>query len=186
MIEFKTGDILSEDAEALVNTVNCVGFMGRGIALQFKKAWPENFKAYAAAVVDNARTLGARLQEHGFDLVSGGTDTHLILVDLRPKGLTGKAADEALERAGITCNKNGVPGDPEKPFITSGIRLGSPAATTRGFGRDEFVQVADWITEVLDGLKAHGAEDNGAIEQAVRDRVRDLCARFPIYPDLVV
>ncbi len=155
-------------------------------AVAFKEALDPGFKAYAAAVVDNARTLGARLQEHGFDLVSGGTDTHLILVDLRPKGLTGKAADEALERAGITCNKNGVPGDPEKPFITSGIRLGSPAATTRGFGRDEFVQVADWITEVLDGLKAHGAEDNGAIERAVRDRVRDLCARFPIYPDLVV
>ncbi len=155
-------------------------------AVAFKEALEPGFKAYAAAVVDNARTLGARLHDHGFDLVSGGTDTHLVLVDLRPKGLTGKAADEALERAGITCNKNGVPGDPEKPFITSGIRLGSPAATTRGFGRAEFVQVADWITEVLDGLKAHGAEGNGAIEQAVRDRVRDLCARFPIYADLVV
>ncbi len=155
-------------------------------AVAFKEALSPDFKAYAAAVVDNARTLGARLHDHGFDLVSDGTDTHLILVDLRPKGLTGKAADEALERAGITCNKNGVPGDPEKPFITSGIRLGSPAATTRGFGRGEFVQVADWITEVLDGLKANGPEDNGAIEQDVRQRVRDLCARFPIYSDLVV
>ena len=155
-------------------------------AVAFKEALSPDFKAYAAAVVDNARTLGARLHDHGFDLVSDGTDTHLILVDLRPKGLTGKAADEALERAGTTCNKNGVPGDPEKPFITSGIRLGSPAATTRGFGRGEFVQVADWITEVLDGLKANGPEDNGAIEQDVRQRVRDLCARFPIYSDLVV
>ncbi len=155
-------------------------------AVAFKEALDPGFKAYAAAVVDNARTLGARLGEHGFDLVSGGTDTHLVLVDLRPKGLTGKAADEALERAGITCNKNGVPGDPEKPFITSGIRLGSPAATTRGFGRDEFVQVADWIIQVLDGLKANGPEGNGAVERAVREKVRDLCARFPIYPDLVV
>ena len=155
-------------------------------AVAFREALDPGFKAYAAAVVDNARTLGARLAEHGFDLVSGGTDTHLVLVDLRPKGLTGKAADEALERSGITCNKNGVPGDPEKPFITSGIRLGSPAATTRGFGRAEFVQVADWITEVLDGLKANGPDGNGAVERAVREKVRDLCARFPIYPDLVV
>ncbi|RMF74570.1 MAG: serine hydroxymethyltransferase [Alphaproteobacteria bacterium] len=155
-------------------------------AVAFKEALDPSFKAYAAAVIENARTLADRLRQHGFAIVSGGTDTHLILVDLRPKGLTGKAADEALERAGITCNKNGVPGDPEKPFITSGIRLGSPAATTRGFGRAEFTLVADWITEVLDGLKANGPEDNGAVEQAVRQKVRELCARFPIYPDLAV
>ena len=153
-------------------------------AVAFGEALRPDFKTYARAVIDNCKALGERLVEGGVDLVSGGTDTHLVLVDLRPKGITGKAADEALERAGITCNKNGVPGDPEKPFITSGIRLGSPAGTTRGFGTAEFRQVAEWIIEVLDGLKANGADGNGEVEQRVRERVRALCERFPIYPKL--
>ncbi|MCK5041884.1 MAG: serine hydroxymethyltransferase, partial [Sphingomonadales bacterium] len=122
--------------------------------------------------------------DNGFDVVSGGTDTHLALIDLRPKGLTGKAADEALERAYITCNKNGVPFDPEKPFITSGIRVGSPAGTTRGFGVEEFTLIGQWMTEVLDGLAANGEEGNGAVETAVREKVLDLCEKFPIYPNL--
>ena len=140
------------------------------------------FSEYAASVVANARTLAARLGDGGMDIVSGGTDTHLVLVDLRPKGLTGKAAEAALERAGITCNKNGVPFDPEKPTVTSGIRLGSPAATTRGFGAAEFELVGALICEVLDALAA-GGDAGGRVEAAVRERVRALCARFPIYPD---
>ena len=119
----------------------------------------------------------------GFDLVTGGTDTHLMLVDLRPKGLTGNIAEESLDRAGITCNKNGVPFDPEKPTVTSGIRLGTPAGTTRGFGPAEFTKVGEMIVEVLDGLAA-SPTDNGAVERKVREDVRTLCRRFPIYPNL--
>lgn len=151
-------------------------------AVAFGEALQPSFKTYAKAVQQNAQALGERLRKNGFDLVSGGTDTHLVLVDLRPKGLTGKAADEALERSSITCNKNGVPFDPEKPFITSGIRVGSPAGTTRGFGIAEFESIGDWITEVLDGLAANGADNNGAVEEGVRLKVRELCGRFPIYP----
>jgi glycine hydroxymethyltransferase len=139
------------------------------------------FKAYAKAVLDNARTLAATLVERGLAIVSGGTDSHLMLVDLRPKRLTGRVAEKALERAGITCNKNGIPFDPEKPMVTSGIRLGSPAATTRGFGQAEFRQVGEMIAEVLDGVAANG-ENNGAVEAAVRRKVAALCARFPVYP----
>jgi glycine hydroxymethyltransferase len=139
------------------------------------------FRHYARAVVDNATALAASLAERGFDLVSGGTDTHLMLVDLRPKRLTGRAAEVALERAGITCNKNGVPFDPEKPTVTSGIRLGSPVGTTRGFGEFEFRQVGELIAEVLDGLVRNGDAGNGEIETAVRRKVTQLCARFPIY-----
>ncbi|MCB1345778.1 MAG: serine hydroxymethyltransferase, partial [Rhodobacteraceae bacterium] len=124
------------------------------------------------------------LKQGGLDIVSGGTDTHLMLVDLRPKKLTGNVAEKALERAGLTCNKNGVPFDPEKPFVTSGIRLGSPAGTTRGFGEAEFRQIADWIVEVVDGLAANGDEGNGAVEAKVKAEVAALCARFPIYPSL--
>ena len=124
------------------------------------------------------------LVDGGLALVSGGTDTHLILVDLRPKGLTGKAAEEALGRAFITCNKNGVPFDPEKPTVTSGIRLGSPAGTTRGFGEAEFRQIADWIIEVVDGLAANGEEGNAAVEAKVKAEVEALCAQFPLYPKL--
>ena len=140
------------------------------------------FAAYSAAVVANAKALAARLIEGGLDIVSGGTDTHLLLVDLRRKGLTGKLAEESLERAGITCNKNGVPFDPEKPTVTSGVRLGSPAATTRGFGIVEFEQVGAMICEVVGGLAGAG-RDIGAIEASVRARVLALCRRFPIYPD---
>ncbi|UTW54124.1 serine hydroxymethyltransferase [Kordiimonas sp. SCSIO 12610] len=152
-------------------------------AVAFGEALRPEFKAYAKQVAVNADALAARLLENGFDIVSGGTDTHVVLVDLRPKGLTGKAADEALERAHMTCNKNGVPFDPEKPFITSGIRLGTPAGTTRGFAEAEFVQIADMITEVLDGLAAN-PDNNDAVEANVRAKVADMCARFPIYTDL--
>lgn len=150
-------------------------------AVAFGEALRPDFKRYAQQVVDNARTLADRLIAGGLDIVSGGTDSHIVLVDLRPKRVTGKAAEASLEHAGMTCNKNGVPFDPEKPFVTSGVRLGSPAATTRGFGTAEFTQVGDMIVEVLDALaKSNG--DNGAAEARVRERVRALCHRFPIYP----
>ncbi len=152
-------------------------------AVALAEALRPAFKDYAAQVVANARILAATLVGRGLDIVSGGTDTHLLLVDLRPKGLTGKAVEASLERAGITCNKNGVPFDPEKPTVTSGVRLGSPAATTRGFGEAEFSRVGDLIGDVLDGLAA-SPDDNGAAEAAARAEVRALCARFPIYPEL--
>ena len=151
-------------------------------AVAFGEALKPDFKIYAKAIVDNARILAEDLKAGGLDIVSGGTDSHVLLVDLRPKGLTGKAADLALERAGITCNKNSVPNDPEKPFVTSGIRLGTPAATTRGFGPAEWKQVAAMILEVLNGLAENGEENNNTVEQAVRAKVKQLCARFPIYP----
>jgi glycine hydroxymethyltransferase len=130
--------------------------------------------------VQNAKVLADSLVDEGLAIVSGGTDTHLMLVDLRPMGLTGRDAEQSLERAGITCNKNGIPFDPQRPTITSGIRLGSPAATTRGFGEGEFRQVGRWIGEVLRGL-AQNPEDNSSIEARVRTDVTSLCARFPIY-----
>ena len=154
-------------------------------AAAFREALEPSFKVYARRVVDNAQTLADTLLANGFDIVSGGTDTHLMLVDLRPKGLTGKAAEESLDRAGITCNKNGVPFDPEKPMVTSGIRLGSPAATTRGFGAAEFRQAGELITRVLDALAQH-PQDNSAAERDVQAEVGDLCHRFPIYPGMVV
>jgi len=135
-------------------------------------------------VLDNARALSARLIEGGVDIVSGGTDSHVVLVDLRPKNLTGKATEKSLEHAGMTCNKNGVPFDPQKPMITSGVRLGSPAATTRGFGVAEFVQVGEMISEVLDGLAASNSGDNTEVEAKVRERVKALCQRFPIYSNM--
>jgi glycine hydroxymethyltransferase len=138
------------------------------------------FATYAAAVVENARILAGTLAQAGLAIVSGGTDTHLMLVDLRPLGLTGRDAELCLEQAGITCNKNGIPFDPEKPTVTSGIRLGSPAATTRGFGADEFRAVGRLIVEVL-RARARGRDDNGAPEARVREEVRELCRRFPIY-----
>jgi len=150
-------------------------------AVAFGEALRPEFKTYAKRVVDNAVMLADTLNANGLDIVSGGTDTHLMLVDLRPMGLTGKAAEAALGRADITCNKNGVPFDPEKPTITSGIRLGSPAATTRGFGTAEFAEVGELIIEVLKGLKENGEEGNGAVEAAVKARVRALTDRFPIY-----
>ena len=132
-------------------------------------------------MIDNAKALGETLVKGGVALVSGGTDTHLMLVDLRPKKLTGKAAEVALGRANITCNKNGVPFDPEKPMVTSGIRLGSPAGTTRGFGIAEFQQVGNMIIEVLDGLAANGDAGNSAVEEKVKQRAIELCERYPIY-----
>ncbi|MBE1236830.1 serine hydroxymethyltransferase [Phaeovibrio sulfidiphilus] len=150
-------------------------------AVAFGEALRPEFKVYAQAVKDNARVLADTLIERGLDIVSGGTDTHLVLVDLRPKNLTGNVAEKSLENAGMTCNKNGIPFDPQKATVTSGIRLGSPAATTRGFGQEEFRQVGLMIAEVLDGLVAN-PDDNSAVEASVRARVSELCARFPIYP----
>jgi glycine hydroxymethyltransferase len=150
-------------------------------AVAFGEALKPEFKTYSRAVVDNARILGDTLKQGGVDLVSGGTDCHMILVDLRPKKLTGKVVEHALEAAAMTCNKNAVPFDPEKPMVTSGVRLGSPAATTRGFGTAEFREVGALITEVLDGL-CQSPEDNSAVETQVKKRVVDLCRRFPIYP----
>ena len=152
-----------------------------GKAVAFGEALRPDFKQYSAAVVANAKALADAMLEGGLDLVSGGTDTHVMLVDLRPKKLTGKAAEIALGRANITCNKNGIPFDPEKPMVTSGVRLGSPAGTTRGFGVAEFREVGQLIIEVLDGLAANGDEGNGAVEAAVKEKVIALTGRFPIY-----
>ena len=153
-------------------------------AVAFGEASVPAFKTYAHQVIANSRVLAQRLVERGLDIVSGGTDTHLVLVDLRPKGLTGKDAEVALEAAGITCNKNGVPFDPEKPAITSGVRLGTPACTTRGFAEAEFRLVADLIGDVLDGM-AVGGDSDPEVALRVRDSVRELCNRFPIYGDVV-
>ncbi|EKE77705.1 serine hydroxymethyltransferase [Oceanibaculum indicum] len=186
------GMILSndEDLGKKINSAVFPGLQGGPLmhviaakAVAFGEALKPEFKDYARAVVENAKVLSATLVERGLDIVSGGTDSHVVLVDLRPKKLTGNIAEQALERAGITCNKNGVPFDPEKPMVTSGVRLGSPAATTRGFGTAEFRQVGEMIGDVLDGLAANG-EDNTAVENAVRGRVKELCARFPIYSNL--
>jgi glycine hydroxymethyltransferase len=150
-------------------------------AVAFGEALRPDFKTYAAQVKANAAAMADQLMKGGINVVSGGTDNHLCLADLRPKGVTGKAAEAALGRAHITCNKNGVPFDPEKPFVTSGIRLGSPAGTTRGFGEAEFRQIADWIVEVVDGLAANGEDGNGEVEAKVKAEVAALCAKFPIY-----
>ncbi len=151
-------------------------------AVAFGEALQPSFKKYAAQVVANAKVLSDSMIEGGCDIVSGGTDTHLMLVDLRKKGLTGKAAEAALGRAWITCNKNGIPFDPEKPMVTSGIRLGTPAGTTRGFAAKEFKEIGALITEVLDGLAKNGEEGNAKVETAVRKKVGQLTNRFPIYP----
>lgn len=150
-------------------------------AVAFGEALQPSFKSYQQAVKDNARALASTLAEGGLDMVSGGTDTHVMLVDLRPKGVTGKAAEAALGRAGITCNKNSIPFDPASPFVTSGIRLGTPAATTRGFGVSEFQKVGELILRVVDGLASHGEEGNSEVETAVEAEVRALTDRFPIY-----
>ena len=185
------GMILSNDAELgkKLNSAVFPGLQGGPLmhviaakAVAFGEALRPDFKDYARAVVANAQTLAAKLKERGCAVVAGGTDTHLALIDLTPKGITGKDADEALERAGITCNKNGVPFDPLPPTKTSGIRVGSPAGTTRGFGQAEFAAIGDMIADVLDGLAANGHDGNAAVEAAVNARVRALCARFPIYP----
>ncbi|MEQ8194592.1 MAG: serine hydroxymethyltransferase [Rhodospirillales bacterium] len=183
------GMILTND-EALAKKINSAIFPGlqggplmhviAAKAVAFKEALQPEFKAYAQSVAENAKVLASVMLESGFDVVSGGTDTHLLLVDLRPKKLTGKIAEASLERANITCNKNGIPFDPEKPTVTSGIRLGSPAGTTRGFGPGEFRFIGELIAKVLDGLAAD-PDDNAAVEQDVRKQVLELCARFPIY-----
>jgi glycine hydroxymethyltransferase len=151
-------------------------------AVAFHEALQPEFKSYAQSVVSNARALAASLQDAGLDIVSGGTDNHLMLVDLRPKNAKGKHAEKALDRASITCNKNGIPFDPEKPFVTSGIRLGTPAGTTRGFGEAEFREIGGLIAEVVEGLRKNGEEGDAQVEQSVARRVGELCARFPIYP----
>ncbi len=154
-------------------------------AVALGEALQPSFKTYAENVAANAKTLASTLQETGLDIVSGGTDNHLMLVDLRPKNATGKRAEAALGRANITCNKNGIPFDPEKPFVTSGIRLGTPAGTTRGFGQAEFTEIGKLIAEVLDGLKvANSDEGNAAVEAAVKQKVVALTDRFPLYPYL--
>jgi glycine hydroxymethyltransferase len=177
-----------EDIAKKINSAVFPGLQGgplmhaiAGKAVAFGEALRPEFKLYAKNVVENAKALAETLQRGGCDIVSGGTDNHLMLVDLRPKGLTGKAAEAALGRAKITCNKNGVPFDPEKPTITSGIRLGTPAGTTRGFGVAEFQEIGRLIIEVLDGLKQNGPDANGAVEAAVEERVIALTDRFPIY-----
>jgi glycine hydroxymethyltransferase len=186
------GGIILTNDEALAKKINSAVFPGlqggplehviAAKAVAFKEALDPSFKVYAQAVLDNSRAMARVLKAGGFDIVSGGTDCHLVLVDLRPKGLTGKDAENALGRARITCNKNAVPNDPQKPMVTSGLRVGSPAATTRGFGVAEFETVAQSIVEVLDGLKANGPEGNAAVENAVGERILALCRRFPIYP----
>ncbi|MAV47220.1 MAG: serine hydroxymethyltransferase [Alphaproteobacteria bacterium TMED89] len=150
-------------------------------AVAFGEALQPEFKAYTSQVIENAQALAARLVKHGLAISTGGTDTHLMVVDLTPKGVTGKQAEDSLENAGITCNKNSIPFDPLKPAITSGIRLGTPAATTRGFGVAEFETVGDLIAKVLDGLAANGEDGNAAVEAEVRAAVRDLCGQYPIY-----
>ncbi len=157
-----------------------------GKAAAFGEALRPEFRAYQAAVVANARMLADTLAERGLAIVTGGTDCHLLLVDLRPKRVTGKAAEASLERAGITANKNAIPFDPEKPAVTSGVRLGSPAATTRGFGTAEFREVGLMIDEVIEGLARSNDGSNETAEQAVAKRVQTLCARFPIYAGRVV
>ncbi|KPU82551.1 serine hydroxymethyltransferase [Marinosulfonomonas sp. PRT-SC04] len=153
-------------------------------AVAFGEALRPEFKVYQQAVRANAVALADQLIKGGMDIITGGTDTHLMLVDLRPKGVTGKATEAALGRANITCNKNGIPFDPEKPFVTSGIRLGTPAGTTRGFSEADFRQIADWIVEVVDGLAANGAEGNAAVEAAVKVKVKAFCSGFEMYPNL--
>ncbi|MFC6639132.1 aminotransferase class I/II-fold pyridoxal phosphate-dependent enzyme [Sulfitobacter sp. JBTF-M27] len=153
-------------------------------AVAFREALQPEFKTYIKQVITNAQALSDQLIKGGLDTVTHGTDTHVVLVDLRPKGVKGNATEKALGRAHITCNKNGVPFDPEKPMVTSGIRLGSPAGTTRGFGEAEFRQIADWIIEVVDGLAANGEDGNAEVEARVKAEVEALCAKFPIYPNL--
>jgi glycine hydroxymethyltransferase len=187
------GMILTNDEEIAkkVNSAIFPGIQGGPLmhviaakAVAFGEALRPEFKTYQAQVIRNAQALADQLMKGGLDIVTGGTDCHLMLVDLRPKGVKGNATEKALGRAHITCNKNGIPFDTEKPTITSGVRLGTPAGTTRGFGEAEFRQIGDWIVEVVDGLAANGEDGNAAVEAAVRAKVQALCDRFPIYPGL--
>jgi len=181
----------NEDIAKKVNSAIFPGIQGGPLmhviaakAVAFGEALRPEFKAYQKQVRANAVALADQLMKGGLDIVTGGTDTHVMLVDLRPKGVKGNATEKALGRAHITCNKNGIPFDPEKPMVTSGIRLGTPAGTTRGFGEAEFRQIADWIVEVVDGLAANGEDGNAEVEEKVKAEVAALCARFPLYPDL--
>jgi glycine hydroxymethyltransferase len=187
------GGMVLTDDEDIAKKINSAVFPGlqggplmhviAAKAVAFGEALQPDFKTYAKAVIENARALAGTLKERGADLVAGGTDTHLALVDLRPLGITGKDADEALERSAITCNKNGIPFDPLPPIKTSGIRVGSPAGTTRGFGVQEFRDIGNMIADVLEGLRAKGEHGDPAVEADVKARVRALCQRFPIYPE---
>ena len=188
------GGIIVTNDEAIAKKCNSAIFPGiqggplmhviAGKAVAFGEALRPEFKAYQEQVVKNAQALADQLMKGGLDIVTGGTDTHVMLVDLRPKKVTGNITDAALGRAHITTNKNGIPFDPEKPTVTSGIRLGTPAGTTRGFGEDEFRQIADWIVEVVDGLAANGPEGNAEVEAKVRAEIEVMCEKFPLYPNL--
>ena len=188
------GGMVVTNDEAIAKKINSAVFPGlqggplmhviAGKAVAFGEALEPSYKAYIRQVVENAKALAENLRSNGFDIVSGGTETHLMLVDLRPKGVTGNIAEKALGRAFITCNKNGVPFDPEKPMVTSGIRLGTPACTTRGFGIAEFQLVGNFITEVLDGLKENGEDGNADVEASVKAKVLELTSRFPIYGEI--
>jgi glycine hydroxymethyltransferase len=176
-----------EDINKKINSAVFPGLQGGPLmhviaakAVAFGEALGPEFTTYIDSVINNAKVLAEVLQTRGCDIVTDGTDTHLMLVDLRPKGLKGNKAEEALERAGITCNKNGIPFDTEKPMITSGIRLGTPAGTSRGFGAEEFKLIGNWIGDVLDGL-VENPEGNAEVEQRVRKEVKTLCNRFPLY-----
>jgi glycine hydroxymethyltransferase len=185
------GGVILSDDEAIARKLNSAVFPGMqggplmhviaAKAVAFGEALRPSFRTYARNVVENAKALAETLKSRGLDIVSGGTDTHLMLVDLRPKRLTGKVAELALGRSHITCNKNGIPFDPQKPTVTSGIRLGTPAGTTRGFGIAEFRAVGEMIADVLDVLSQKGVEEDSLIEGAVREKVKALISRFPIY-----
>jgi glycine hydroxymethyltransferase len=189
----RSGIILTND-EAIAKKINSAVFPGlqggplmhviAGKAVAFAEAMTPEFKAYARAVAENAKVLAKSLQDEGLAIVSGGTDNHLMLVDLRPKQAKGRHAEQALDRAGITCNKNNIPFDTEKAMLTSGIRLGTPAGTTRGFGPEEFRLIGQWIAEVVEGLRKNGEAGDAQVEASVRGRVEELCARFPIYAGL--
>ena len=188
------GGMIVTNNEEIAKKVNSAIFPGiqggplmhviAGKAVAFGEALRPEFKVYQQQVRANAVALADQLMKGGLDIVTGGTDTHVMLVDLRPKAVKGNATEKALGRAHITCNKNGIPFDTEKPMITSGIRLGTPAGTTRGFGEAEFRQIADWIVEVVDGLAANGEEGNAEVEAEVKAEVAELCAKFPLYPNL--
>jgi glycine hydroxymethyltransferase len=185
------GGIILTNDEALAKKLNSAVFPGNqggplmhviaAKAVAFGEALQPSFKDYAAQVIANARALAATLQKGGLDIVSGGTDCHMVLVDLRPKGVKGRDAERALERAGLTCNKNAIPFDPEKPFVTSGVRLGTSAGTTRGFGEADFVRVGELVLKVIDALAATGDGGNAAVEAEVQAEVRRLCDAHPIY-----
>jgi glycine hydroxymethyltransferase len=189
----RSGIVLSndEDIAKKINSAIFPGMQGGPLmhviaakAVAFAEAMTPEFKAYAAAVKANAKALAAALQGEGLNIVSGGTDNHLMLVDLSPKEITGKATEKGLDRASITCNKNGIPNDKRSPFVTSGIRLGTPAGTTRGFGTGEFQQIAGLIAEVVEGLRKNGEEGDAQVEASVAARVEELCEKFPIYQGL--